>query len=441
MIWDYFNGKTLFITGGTGFVGTALLCRLLSQSSPKRVYVLCWGGFDKAKIKWSDMLPSSTAQTLITDERITFLDGELGNTTTMTLSEETLQMLKRTVQIVFHAATSAQLHKTLPELAHTVLAPSICLTTYALKFPNLERFVFFSTAYANAHLWKAQESTDVSVDERIYPLGREEEDYYRIALEAWNAVQKTGSSEEYNAHDFPWPYAYAKHLAERLVLQKAGERNKMDKVLVIRPSVLGPADKFPFPGFATLHGAPSTACAAAYLLHAGRRIKLSTRCEKPHQESTIDEVPVDVVVDRTLVHVALGTSGCVHAVSGEQGRLSTEEWWCAVQKERRLPWNAKPSWTSDDWHSPNLHFVARRFKIIGTSFAFSQERTLRATEKLSAEEKKNLQLFADRSKPYSLHLRRHQIHHHAVEVAKKKKWPLCSAGLLCRKGRPVAHKT
>lgn len=44
MIWDYYNGKTLFITGGTGFIGTALLCRLLSQSSPKRVYVLCRGG-------------------------------------------------------------------------------------------------------------------------------------------------------------------------------------------------------------------------------------------------------------------------------------------------------------------------------------------------------------------------------------------------------------
>lgn len=393
----------------------------------------------KAKAKWSGMLPPSAAQILTQNERMTILDGELGNTATMNLSEETLQMLKRTVHIVFHVASSAQLQNSLRELAYTVLAPSICLTQYALKFPNLERFVFFSTAYANAHLWKVQESTDVSVDERIYPLGREEEDYYKIALEAWSAVQKTGSSDEYDAHDFPWPYAYAKHLAERLVLQKAAERNKMDKVLIVRPSVLGPADKFPYPGFATSDGAPSTACAAAYMLHPGRRIKLSTRFENPNQESTIDEVPVDVVVDRTLVHVALGTSGCIHAVSGEQGRLSTEEWWRAFKKERRLPWNARPSWTSDDWHSPNLHQMARRFKIIGTSFAFSQERTVKAAEKLGAEEKKNLQLFADRSTPYSLHLRRHHIHHQAVEVAKKKKWPACYARLFCRKGKPAAH--
>ncbi|OQE17496.1 hypothetical protein PENFLA_c024G09104 [Penicillium flavigenum] len=438
MIWDYYNGKTLFITGGTGFIGTALLCRLLSQSSPKRVYVLCRGGADKAKAKWSDMLPPSAAQILTDNERMTILDGELGNTATMSLPEETIQMLKWKVHIVIHIAASAQLQNSLRELAYNVLAPSICLTQYALKFPNLERYVYFSTAYANAHLWKSNESTDVSVDERVYPLGREEEDYYKIALEAWSAVQKTGSSDEYDAHDFPWPYAYAKHLAERLVLQKAAERNKMDKVLIIRPSVLGPADKFPYPGFATSHGAPSTICAAEFMLHPGRRIRLSTRCQNPEQESTIDEVPVDVVVDRTLVHVALRTSGCIHAVSGEQGRLSTEEWWRAFKKERQLPWNAKPSWVSDDWHSPDLHQMARRFKIIGTSFAFSQERTVKAVEKLGDGEKENLQLFADRSKPYSLHLRRHHIRHQAIEVAKKKKWPIFSASLLCRKGKPVA---
>ncbi|CAI7621227.1 unnamed protein product [Penicillium glandicola] len=439
MIWDYYNGKTLFITGGTGFIGTALLCRLLSQSSPKRVYVLCRGGSDKAKAKWSDMLPPSAANILTQNERMTILDGELGNTATMSLPEETLQMLKQTVHIVFHAASSVQLHNSLRELAYTVLAPSLCLTQYALKFPNLERFVFFSTAYANAHLWKTHDSTDVSVDERIYPLGREEEDYYKVALEAWSTVQKTGSSDEYDAHDFPWPYAYAKHLAERLVLQKAAERNKMDKVLIIRPSVLGPADKFPYPGFATSDGAPSTTCAAAYVLHPGRRIKLATRCEYPNQESTIDEVPVDVVVDRTLVHVALETSGCIHAVSGEQGRLSTEEWWHAFKKERRLPWHPKPSWVSDNWHSPDLHQMGRRFKIIGTSFAFSQERTVKVAEKLGAGEKENLQLFADRSKPYSLHLRRYHIRYQAVQVAKQRKWPLWSARLLCRKGKPVVH--
>jgi fatty acyl-CoA reductase len=396
--------------------------------------------YRKAEAKWNDILSAATAKTLTQNSRITILDGELGDTATMNLSEETLQMLKQTVHIVFHAASSIQLNNSLRELAYSVIAPTLCLTKYALKFPNLERFVFFSTAYVNAHLWKAQRSTDVPVDERIYSLSTEDDDHYQSALDAWSAVKKSGSSDEFDAHDFPWPYAYAKHLAERLVLQKATERNKLDKVLIIRPSVLGPADKFPYHGFATSYGAPSTACAAAYMLHPGRKITLATRCENPDQESTIDEVPVDVVVDRTLVHVALGTSGCVHAVSGEQGRLTTEEWWHAFRKERLLPWNVKPTWTSDDWHSPNLHQMARKFKIIGTSFAFSEQKTVQVAQKLGASEKENLHLFADRSKPYSLHLRRHHIHHQAVEVAKKKNWPACSVRLFCRKGKPMARQ-
>lgn len=46
MIWDYYHDKTLFITGGTGFIGTTVLYRLLTQASPKHIYVLCRGGYE-----------------------------------------------------------------------------------------------------------------------------------------------------------------------------------------------------------------------------------------------------------------------------------------------------------------------------------------------------------------------------------------------------------
>lgn len=43
-MWDYYNDKTIFITGGTGFLGTAVVYRLLTQTSVSRVYMLCRGG-------------------------------------------------------------------------------------------------------------------------------------------------------------------------------------------------------------------------------------------------------------------------------------------------------------------------------------------------------------------------------------------------------------
>ncbi|KAJ6119341.1 hypothetical protein N7523_003621 [Penicillium sp. IBT 18751x] len=434
MMWDYYQGKILFITGGTGFIGTAVLFRLLTKAPPRHIYVLCRGGYERAREKWESMLPASIANTLSGSNRMTILDGELGDTATMDLPEETLQMLKERVHIMIHAAASIELKNSLRELSYTVIAPTLCLTKYALKFPNLEKFVFLSNAYVNAHLWKSSNSCDVAVEERLYPLGGDDNSC-KTAPNVWREVQASGTSTEYANHDFPWPYAYAKHLAERLVWNKALECGALDKILIIRPSVIGPAEEFPYPGFTTPYSSPSTACAAAYAMHPGRKIQLASRCKNPEREATIDEVPVDVVAERILVHVALGTNGIVHAVSGEQGRLRLEEWWEAFKKERRLPWNVKPVWTSEDWHSADLHHIARNFKIIGTSFAFSEHKTIEAAEKIESKELQHLKLFAKRDKPYSMAHRRHHIHHVARQMAKKSRWPVCSVGLLTRKGK------
>lgn len=382
------------------------------------------------------MLPGPAAEILIQSNRMTILDGELGDTATMNLPNEDLQMLKQKVHVIIHAASSIALNNSLRELDYTVIAPTMCLVQYALKFPNLEKFVFLSTAYVNAHLWTTSKSSDVAVEERVYPLSSKNEDPLETAPDVWRELQKGGTTDEYESHDFPWPYAYAKHLAERLVLNKAAQKDASDKILIIRPSVVGPADQFPYHGFTTSYSSPSTACAAAYALHPGRKINLATRCENPDKEATIDEVPVDVVAERLLVHVALGSSGCVHAVSGEKGRLRIEDWWEAFKKERRWPWNVKPVWISEDWHSSNLHHVAKSLKIIGTSFAFSEEKTEIVAEKLNDD---TLRLYADRSQPYSLVHRRHHIHQLARQMAKKSRLPACSAAILLRKGKPPVH--
>lgn len=378
------------------------------------------------------MLSAPVAQTLIKSDRMTILDGELGDTATMNLPDGILQMLKRKVHIIIHAASSIALNNSLRELDYTVIAPTLCLVKYALKFANLEKFVFLSTAYVNAHLWTTSKVSDVSVEERVYSLGAPDENPVETAPDVYHELEKEGTTDEYANHDFPWPYAYAKHLAERLVLNKAALKNASDKILIIRPSVVGPADQFPFHGFTTSYSSPSTACAAAYALHPGRKINLATRCENPDQEATIDEVPVDVVAERILVHVAVGSSGCVHAVSGEKGRLRIEDWWEAFKKERRWPWNVKPVWVSEDWHSSDLHHVAKSLKIIGTSFAFAEEKTDIIAEKLGSD----LKLYADRSRPYSLVHRRHHIHHLARQMAKKSRLPACAASVLLRKRKP-----
>ena len=38
------DGKTCFITGASGFLGTALVCRLILSSDVNHIYALCRGG-------------------------------------------------------------------------------------------------------------------------------------------------------------------------------------------------------------------------------------------------------------------------------------------------------------------------------------------------------------------------------------------------------------
>ena len=43
MLLDYYNGRTILIPGGAGFVGTALCYKLISAASPAKIYVIIRG--------------------------------------------------------------------------------------------------------------------------------------------------------------------------------------------------------------------------------------------------------------------------------------------------------------------------------------------------------------------------------------------------------------
>lgn len=90
--------------------------------------------------------------------------------------------------------------------------------------------------------------------------------------------------------------------------------------------------------------------------------------------------------------------------------------------------------------------MARNFKIIGTSFAFAEDKSAQVVDSLSSEELEHLKLFTDRSQPnhHSLVHRRHHIHHLAKEMLKKNKLPVpvFMTVFFCRKGKlPLHYRT
>jgi hypothetical protein len=319
--------------------------------------------------------------------RLVVLDGDI-LLPNLGLTEPGLDAIRKNVNIIIHAASSINMIKPLGRLARTIIDPTEMIADFALSCTQMDRFVYVSTAYANAHLYQRSQNTDVKIDEEIYELT-----HHYHAFDELNELRKHGKSQAYEAENFPWAYAYAKHLTERMLQSRFTEFSSSEKLLIMRPSVIGPAQCLPFPGYNMPMSSPYTMIAAGLALSPSRSLKIATNMRDPTADVTGDEVPVDVVADRLLCHLAMGSHGCVHAVSGVRSRLSFESWRQSLVKIRRFPWELRPRWVRNDWKSSNQHPMSRLYAIFGTSFAFSETKTIHMCRKLPEKELSDLQLF------------------------------------------------
>ncbi|KAJ5933584.1 hypothetical protein N7454_005913 [Penicillium verhagenii] len=404
-MWDFYNDKTIFLTGGTGFLGTAILYRVFTQANPRRVFVLSRGGYKSANEQWQKLLSKPMSEYFIHNPRITIVSGNL-KMASLGLSHSDWECLKESVNIVIHAASSINLGSAnLRKMSELVMSPTMFLADIALQMKYFLSFVFISTAYSNAHLWTLSGKNDVTIDEFFYNLDAENkvsepqkdvwEHITRGATEEWIEVQHTGTNKVWKTFDFPWAYSYAKNLTERLLLQKFGEQHLLEKLLIVKPSIISPAKSCPYPGYARASSTPGAGFVAGINISFGRQFRFASQASTPY-ESTLDEVPVDVVVDRTLMHLASGTSGIVHAVSGKKDRRSFfEDVMPYILSERRIPWKVIPKRSSFDWHSKDVHPVNKIFKLVGTSFDFKEEKTEKLWNALSDRDKSDLILFTD----------------------------------------------
>lgn len=318
--------------------------------------------------------------------RIHAVDGDLTQPK-LGLDPEALQALSES-SIIIHTASSINLVHPLPKIAKSVIYPTLELAKLAIGSPQVERFVYISTAYANAHLHKAHEYVETSVCEEIYPLSLDG------AERELEELLSRGSTTAFEAADFPYPYSYAKNLTERLLTDYFSEHE--EKLLIVRPSIIGPALREPYPYYEIRGSAPATGMLAACVLCTSLSMTWATPFDDPATQSKIDEVPVDVVVNRVLVHTAVRTRGCVHAVAGKRAVRSFGDIWEKAMKMRALPWTPMLKWKNVDWHSSELHPIARIFKIAGgTSYVFEDNKTVEAWTSMSVDNQAYFPLFLE----------------------------------------------
>lgn len=305
------------------------------------------------------------------------------------LAEEQLAIIHGKVSIFIHAASSINLKKSLPKIAPLIIHPSLMIANIALWCQNLDRFVYVSTAYASTFLHKTADGTlkgsDAVIKEDINHIDNEA---CTSAKQELFCLETIGTTPEYELVNHPFAYTYAKHLTERLLMELFDEHQVGHALMIFRPSCISPAESKPYPYYEMMGSAPSTMFFASILMSSPLSdVNYSTYLDGSNPPTT-DEIPVDIVVNRLICHVAFETSGCVHAVNGIDNYPSIQEVWETVTRFRRWWWGRpKLIWLEEDWHSDKISEAARLFVILGCSFRFEDDKTKSIYGRMSEEQR------------------------------------------------------
>lgn len=229
---NFYSGRCVFLTGGTGFLGQLFVEKLL-RTGVRRVYVLARPKRGRSTAdRLRDTFAGDVFARLLADdprylERVRAVDGDMGKPQ-MGISPEDWAELVANVHIVLHSAAEVRFDESLKHLLLVNLRGTREVLRLAEACVDLAVFAHISTAYSHC------------------PHERIDEEFYEVPYAPKLMIDLAegfadGSVNERQFHELngkviePWPntYTFTKALAEQLV-REFGERIP---VVVMRPSI------------------------------------------------------------------------------------------------------------------------------------------------------------------------------------------------------------
>uniref|UniRef100_A0A2K6RYA1 Fatty acyl-CoA reductase n=1 Tax=Saimiri boliviensis boliviensis TaxID=39432 RepID=A0A2K6RYA1_SAIBB len=297
MIAAFYGGKSILITGATGFMGKVLMEKLFRTSPDlKVIYIL-------VRPKAGQTLQQRVFQILNSKlfekvkevcpnvhEKIRAIYADL-NQNDFGISKEDMQELLSCTNIIFHCAATVRFDDTLRHAVQLNVTATQQLLLMASQMPKLEAFIHISTAFSNCNL--------KHIDEVIYPCPVEPKKI--IDSLEWLDDAIIDEITPKLIGDRPNTYTYTKALGEMVVQQESGNMN----IAIIRPSIVGATWQEPFP-FDDTYLSPSYYLRSGLIFCAGKGF---LRAIKATPMAVADLIPVDTVVNLTL---AVGWYTAVH---------------------------------------------------------------------------------------------------------------------------------
>ncbi|XP_035829281.1 fatty acyl-CoA reductase 1, partial [Aplysia californica] len=283
-IANFYKGKTLFITGVTGFMGKVLLEKLL-RSCPDihRVYTLVRPKKGQTPQERIESIIKSKLYDKVREgvpdlsERIVPVVGDVLEPN-LGLSEEDEARVAAETQVVFHSAATVKFDEELRLSVRMNVIGVRRMVQLGRKMPNLEALIHVSTAYANCDKEQVKE---VVYDPPLHPSKL-------IDAVEWMDKDAISALTSKLIGSRPNTYTYTKAVAEYLFV----EESKGMPVAIVRPSIVGASWEEPLPGWVDNLNGPTGLLAAIgkgllFIMHG------NVYC-------TADVIPVDIATNAMI---------------------------------------------------------------------------------------------------------------------------------------------
>lgn len=281
---DFYNAKSLFITGGTGFVGVCLIEKFLRCCPDVRnIYLLIRPKKGKEIAERLEELTKNSVFNRLREEKRTDLfekliavAGDVGEED-LGLSPEDRAMLIDRAQVVFHSAATLDFEANLKTTTNINLLGTRRIVQLCQEIKDLKALVHVSSAYVNAMY--------ENVEEIIYPAPANANAIVKLVNELDDATLEVRTPQILKDH--PNPYTFTKHLAEHEIAMGGLPAT------IVRPSMITSAWKEPIPGWTISKNGPQ-----GFLLGASKGVVRRLPVAK---HLIYDYIPIDIVVNSLIV--------------------------------------------------------------------------------------------------------------------------------------------
>ncbi|XP_022824220.1 putative fatty acyl-CoA reductase CG5065 [Spodoptera litura] len=282
---EFYRGKTIFITGASGFMGKVLVEKLLySCPDLDRIYVLLRS---KKGVTPEDRLSKIFSVPLFDrlrkespgfESKVFVIAGdvmELG----LGMSEEDRALIIKRVNIVYHVAASVRFNDPLEYAIRMNLRGTKEMVELAADIKNLNVFIHVSTSYSNTNR--------ETLEEIIYPPHAD----WRETLEICDTIDPHTLrilTPKYLG-ELPNTYTFSKQLAENVVAEYKG----ILPVVIIRPSIVISSVEEPMSGWIENFNGP-----VGLMVGCGKGILRSMYSDP---DLVADYMPVDISIKSFIV--------------------------------------------------------------------------------------------------------------------------------------------